>query len=178
MSSPSLVNQLSKTKVIGIDPDAKKSGVAYIDKDGEIIDMESLGIADIVAMTRAFGGRVVFAIEDVNKHGTIYKHNRKGSQGVQARIAQNVGMVKAAGSMIAELIEDATGRPPIMAPLGIGKQVKRSAKLFNELTGWQGKSNEDTRDAACIGRWVAGQLRTGYVVDEKTGQLTPPTSSK
>lgn len=171
-------HRLSDTKVIGIDPDMRKSGVAYIAEDGVIIDMESLGISDIVAMVRAFGDRVIYAIEDVNKHGTIYQHNRKGSQSVRARIAQNVGMVKAAGSMIAELIEDATGRPPILAPLGIGKQVKRSAKLFNQLTGWQGRSNEDTRDAACIGRWVAAQLRSGYVVDEDTGQLTAPTSIK
>lgn len=170
--------RLSDTIVIGIDPDMRKSGVAYIAKDGSIIDMESLGVADIIAMARAFGDRAIFAIEDVNKHGTIYKHNRKGGAAVQSRIAQNVGMVKAAGSMIAELIGDATGRPPIMAPLGIGKQVKRSAKLFNQYTGWQGKSNEDTRDAACIGRWVAAQLRSGYVVDEDTGQLTAPTSEK
>ena len=163
--------------IIGIDPDMRKSGVAVIHQDGSIVELQSMSIVELSVLAKDMK-RSVFAIEDVNKHGTIYQHNRKGSQGVQARIAQNVGMVKAAGSMIAELIEDATGRPPIMAPLGIGKQVKRSAKLFNQLTGWQGKSNEDTRDAACIGRWVAGQLRTGYVVDEKTGQLTPPTSSK
>lgn len=174
MRNQSMSNQLNKTKVIGIDPDAKKSGVAYIDSEGNIIDMESLGISDIVAMSRAFGDGVVFAIEDVNKHGTIYQHNRKGGRGVQSRIAQNVGMVKAAGNIIAEIIEDATGRPPIMAPLGIGKQVKRKAKLFNELTGWQGKSNEDTRDAACIGRWVASRLRDGWVIDNKTGQLVRP----
>lgn len=170
--------KLSNTTVIGIDPDMRKSGVAYIDADGKIIDMESLGVSDIVAMVRSFGGHIIFAIEDVNKHGAIYQHNRKGSRATQARIAQNVGMVKAAGTMIAELIEDSTGRPPILAPLGLGAQVKRNAKLFNQLTGWKGKSNEDTRDAACIGRWVASQLRAGWTVDEKTGQLVRPLNKK
>lgn len=178
MSEPSLVNRWSNTKVIGIDPDMRKSGVAYIDADGRIIDMESLGIAEIVAIARSFGDHIVFAIEDVNKHGAIYQHNRKGSRAAQARIAQNVGMVKAAGTMIAELIEGSTGRPPILAPLGLGAQVKRNAKLFNQLTGWDGKSNEDTRDAACIGRWVASQLRAGWTVDEKTGQLVRPLNKK
>ena len=168
---------IKRQKVIAIDPDMKKSGVATILPSGEIEQLKSMSVTKLTAWIKG-NPDCIFSIEDVNKHGTIYKHNRKGGRGVQARIAQNVGMVKAAGSMIAEIVEDATGRPPIMAPLGIGKQVKRNAKLFNELTGWQGKSNEDTRDAACIGRWVASRLREGWVVDNKTGQLVRPVSSK
>lgn len=159
--------------IVGIDPDMKKSGVSTVGFDGDIIDLKSMSITELTKFVND-NKSCFFAIEDVNKHGTIYQHNRKGGRGVQSRIAQNVGMVKAAGNMITEIIEDATGRPPIMAPLGIGKQVKRKAKLFNELTGWQGKSNEDTRDAACIGRWVAKQLSDGWVIDNQTGQLVRP----
>jgi hypothetical protein len=163
--------------IIAIDPDLKKSGVAIIDKDGEIVKLESMGLPVLIGVIDRYKG-AIYAIEDVNKHGTVYRHNRKGGQAVQARIAQNIGMVKAAGSMIAELIEDTTGRPPILAPLGIGKQVKRSAKLFRELTGWQGRTNEDMRDAASIGRWVAAELKRGWTVDEKTGQLVGSVKSK
>ncbi|QDP59271.1 MAG: hypothetical protein Tp136SUR676911_10 [Prokaryotic dsDNA virus sp.] len=159
--------------IIGIDPDMKKSGVATVNFDGGIVDIKSMSVTELTKFI-SDNESCFFAIEDVNKHGAIYQHNRKGGRGVQSRIAQNVGMVKAAGSMICEIIEDATGRPPIMAPLGIGKQVKRNGKLFNQLTGWQGKSNEDTRDAACIGRWVASQLRDGWVIDNKAGQLVRP----
>lgn len=168
------MSERKSVAVIAIDPDMRKSGVAYIAEDGEIINLESLTITQLQSELSVYQNSVVYAIEDVNKHGTVYRHNRKGSQAVQARIAQNVGMVKAAGTMIAEIITDATGRPPILAPLGIGAQVKRNAKLFNELTGWRGSSNEDTRDAACIGRWVASQLRDGWVIDNKTGQLVRP----
>lgn len=163
--------------IIGIDPDARKSGVAIIQPSGSIVELQSMTVSEVITLAKDMK-KSVFAIEDVNKHGAIYQHNRKGSQGVQARIAQNVGMVKAAGTMIAELIEDYTGRPPILAPLGLGAQAKRNAKLFNQLTGWEGKSNEDTRDAACIGRWVASQLRAGWTVDEKTGQLVRPLNKK
>lgn len=164
----------SKT-IIAIDPDMRESGVAVINRDGEVLDLKKMSVS-VLTKFISMNKDSVFAIEDVNKHGSIYQSNRKGCRAVQARIAQNVGMVKAAGSMIAEIIEDAAGGPPILAPLGIGKQVKRNAKLFNELTGWQGKSNEDTRDAACIGRWVASRLRDGWVVDGESGQLVRPVS--
>jgi len=164
--------------IIAIDPDLKKSGVAIINMDnGDIAELSSMRLPELIRTIEYLNGET-FAIEDVNKHGTVYRHNRKGGQAVQARIAQNIGMVKAAGSMIAELITDITGRPPILAPLGIGKQVKSNAKLFRELTGWQERTNEDMRDAASIGRWVAAELKRGWTVDQKTGQLVGSVKSK
>lgn len=168
---------MSNDYIISIDPDMRKSGVAIVNSDGEIVELKSMTLPELSNLVKDMK-RSVFAIEDVNKHGTIYRHNRKGSAAAQARIAQNIGMVKAAGTMIGEIIQDATGRPPILAPLGLGAQVKRNAKLFNQLTGWEGKTNEDTRDAACIGRWVASQLRAGWTIDEKTGQLVRPLNRK
>lgn len=169
---------MKKVKVIAIDPDMRKSGVAYIAENGEVIDLQALSISQLSDVIHAYHNSVIYAIEDVNKHGTVYRHNRKGGASVQARIAQNIGMVKAAGVMIIDVIESATGRKPVLAPLGIGKQTKRNAKLFNQLTGWQGKTNEDTRDAACIGRWVAAQLRKGWAIDSRTGQLVVPDDAK
>jgi len=163
--------------IIAIDPDMRKSGVAIIDEDGGIVELESMGIVQLSELAEQMKGST-FVIEDVNANGAVYRHNRKGNASVQARIAQNIGMVKAAGTMIIEIIESATGRPPILAPAGLGKQVKRNAKLFREMTGWQGSTNEDTRDAAAIGMWVAHQLSNGWQVDEKTGQLIRPLYNK
>jgi hypothetical protein len=63
-------------------------------------------------------------------------------------------MVKAAATLIAELIEYETGRKVILAPTGLGKQFKNDAKLFKEVTGYQGSTNEDKRDAYAIAHWV------------------------
>jgi hypothetical protein len=63
-------------------------------------------------------------------------------------------MVKGAATLIEDLITGITGNSPILAPVGLGKQFKNDAKLFKELTGYQGSTNEDKRDAYAIARWV------------------------
>lgn len=163
-------------RVIGIDPDSKKSGFAIVDIDGEILELESMSANDIFKFINSLDSQFeyVFAVEDINKHSTIYQSNRRGGFGKQAHIAQSVGKAKGAEMIITDLIKDAIGKPPVKAPLGIGKQVKRNAKLFKELTGWQGRTNEDTRDAACIARWVASEIKKGWVINSKTGKLVRP----
>lgn len=163
-------------RVVGIDPDSKKSGFAIVDIDGEILNLKSMSANDIFKFINSLddGIEYIFAVEDINKHSTIYQSNRRGGFGKQAHIAQSVGKAKGAEMIITDLIKDAIGKPPVKAPLGIGKQVKRNAKLFKELTGWQGRTNEDTRDAACIARWVAIEIKKGWIIDDKTGQLVRP----
>ena len=95
-----------------------------------------------------------FALEDVNKVKTIYARNRRDNAAVGLKIAQSVGMVKGAATLIEDLITGITGNSPILAPVGLGKQFKNDAKLFKELTGYQGSTNEDKRDAYAIARWV------------------------
>ena len=68
--------------------------------------------------------------------------------------AQSVGMVKASATLITEIITEMTGRAPILAPCGLGKQVKQNADLFKALTGYQKQTNEDKRDAWAIAYWV------------------------
>lgn len=147
-------------KVIGIDPDMKKPGIVRFDDSGFDIDFfkpydTAILIEDIPAL--AIQG-YIFAIEDVNAVKTIYAKNRKGGQAVQSRIAQNVGMVKAAGTILIDYIEHHGGKV-ILVPPGIGKQTKHNAKLFAELTGYKGKTNEDTRDAYWIAKYAYEKLK-------------------
>jgi len=79
---------------------------------------------------------------------------------VQSRIAQNVGMVKAAATIIQDYIEHHGGKV-ILVPPGIGKQTKNNAKLFAELTGYTGRTNEDTRDAYWIAKYAYNQVKNG-----------------
>lgn len=142
--------------IIAIDPDMKKPGVCFLNND-EIHDLCSMTFYDLVKMIERFKD-ADYVLEDVNKIGAIYQHNRRANKAVAARIAQNVGMVKASATIIHDLIEAYTGRPPALAPVGLGKQVKNNAKLFKQLTGWQRRTNEDTRDAAAIAIWYSKQL--------------------
>lgn len=141
--------------IIGIDPDMKKPGVCFLNDDANIHELCSMTFYDLIK-TIERNKDAEYVIEDVNKIGAIYQHNRRANASVGSRIAQNVGMVKASGTIICDLITEYTGNPPKLAPVGLGRQVKKNAKLFKELTGWQRETNEDMRDAYCVAIWYQG----------------------
>jgi Holliday junction resolvasome RuvABC endonuclease subunit len=139
--------------IIAIDPDLKKSGVCILDNNGEIVGLHSMSICNLLELINVHTN-ATYALEDVNKVKTIYARNRRDNAAVGLKIAQSVGMVKGAAALIEDLITGITGNSPILAPVGLGKQFKNDAKLFKELTGYQGTTNEDKRDAYAIARWV------------------------
>ncbi|MGB3724878.1 MAG: hypothetical protein WA981_03855 [Glaciecola sp.] len=151
-------------KVIGIDPDMRNPGIVkcadgvfdFIEKTKYSTSM----IIEDVPLWVSYG--YIFAIEDVNAVKTIYAKNRRGNQAVQSRIAQNVGMVRAAGTILTDYIEHHGGQV-ILVPPGIGKQTKKDAKLFAELTGYTGRTNEDTRDAYWIAKYAYNKLKNGDI---------------
>lgn len=147
-------------KIIGIDPDMRKCGVcAY--QGGKIETLMSEDVSQILhSIPDCVKGGEIFALENVNAIKTIYAKNRKGGQAVQSRIAQNVGMVKAAATIIQDYIEHHGGKV-ILVPPGIGKQTKKDAKLFEKLTGYTGRTNEDTRDAYWIAKYAYNQVKNG-----------------
>lgn len=148
-------------KIIGIDPDMSKCGVCAT-VDGEIKSLISAETCKLIEDIEVYANdeNVVFALENVNAIKTIYAKNRKGGQAVQSRIAQNVGMVKAAATIIQDYIEHHGGKV-ILVPPGIGKQTKNNGKLFAELTGYTGRTNEDTRDAYWIAKYAYNQVKNG-----------------
>lgn len=149
-------------KIIGIDPDMRKPGIVEcIDGDFDFMESPKYNSAMIIEDIPVWiKNGYIFALENVNAIKTIYAKNRKGGQAVQSRIAQNVGMVKAAATIIQDYIEHHGGKV-ILVPPGIGKQTKNNAKLFAELTGYTGRTNEDTRDAYWIAKYAYNQVKNG-----------------
>jgi hypothetical protein len=137
-------------KIIGIDPDSDKCGVCKI--HDKLMNAESVKIEELllrVKMLAADG--YVFAVENVEANKTTYPRGVPAK--AHAAIAQKVGMVKMAARVIIRTIE-MHGGTVILVPPGVGKQVKNNAKLFNELSGWTGRSNEDMRDAWAIAQYA------------------------
>jgi hypothetical protein len=139
--------------IIAIDPDLKKSGVCILDAMGKIEVLESMPIYDLLKIITLYKN-ATFALEDVNKVKTIYARNRKDNVAVGLKIAQSVGMVKGAATLIEGLILGITKKRPILAPVGLGKQFKNDAVLFKQITGYKGTTNEDKRDSWAIAMWV------------------------
>jgi len=135
--------------ITAIDPDLRKSGVCRINENGKILVLESLEITKIILHISEYPDDE-YVIEDVNKIKAMYSRGVKTNN---TRIAQNVGMCKAIGTMIIELVTNITRRKPTLAPVGLGKQVKQNADLFKELTGYMKQTNEDKRDAWAIANW-------------------------
>lgn len=147
------------TKIIGIDPDIDKCGVCILE-DGEILDLAS--IHTHVLIRRILNSEFLdchFSIENTLKVSAIYNKNRKQSSKVNEKIANSVGRVQGATKILIDVIENHGGVNPILAPVGVGRQVKKNAKLFKELTGWEGQTNEDKRDAYAIAIYAFNKLK-------------------
>lgn len=142
--------------VVSVDPDAQRSGVA-IWEGGELVKLEMWSFVEMLAAlqeashTMQDGGCVVFVLEDVEAIKPTFKRG-KTNQAAMQKIAQNVGQVKQTARLIKELAVD-LGVPLVMVkPLGgVAKAAKTNPDIFKQITGWAGRSNADTRDAAMLG---------------------------
>lgn len=141
------------SRVIGIDPDLVRSGVAVVD-DGEIAELLSLEFFTLVErfiMPLANNEEVLFIVEDVEANKPVFdrpKENRKK----MLKIAQNVGQCKAVGRLIIQALEHYGCNYKKVKPIrgDVKRKAKEDAKYFNKFTGWTGGSNEDKRDAALL----------------------------
>lgn len=137
--------------VIGIDPDSKAHGVAtYV--DGRISTLENLTLVEIMIKIlkaqRLESNVIEFHIEDVCANNAIFR----GGNGikVQQSIARRLGMVQQSQ---AELERLAVHLDVKIVKHKISKMWKRDKAQFEKVTGWSGRSNEDTRSAAYFG-WL------------------------
>jgi hypothetical protein len=148
--------------ITAIDPDLRKSGICTLDENGEIRRIKSMSIIELIDYVDFYDCHT-YVIEDVNKIKAMYN---RGAKTNNTTIAQNVGMCKGAGTIITNIVTHYAIKPPILAPVGLGKTVKNNTKLFNELSGWTKSSNEDMRDAWAIARWYFMQT-TGKTTSTK-----------
>tara|TARA_R110002020_G_scaffold474694_1_gene706768 strand:- start:83 stop:541 length:459 start_codon:yes stop_codon:yes gene_type:complete len=144
--------------VIGIDPDSDKHGVA-IYKDGVLHDLlmnDLMSLMDTLTCNQRsidFESSIVVHIENVCGNNTSsFNQSSKFNRGVNSKISEKVGMCKQAQKEVEKLCKH----------LGIevvhhrvSKQWKSgpSKSVFKSVTGWTGKSNEDSRSAAYFG-WL------------------------
>lgn len=139
---------------IGIDPDIEKSGYAIIEsKKVSIIDtidffslIEAIGAAD-----RKYGNDLTVCIEagwlnektvfhmKTDKFGNKSEHNK----GTTAKIAMYTGQNHAVGRLLEQYCIKNHIPYKLIKPTG----KKWDAKLFKQITGWTGQSNQETRDA-------------------------------
>lgn len=134
--------------VIGIDPDANKHGVAVY-QDSKLVSLDMLQAIEIVERHQP---GIRYSIEDVMANKFVYKRNRHGSSSAQSKIAMQVGRVQQAQEELVRLLRH-HGAEVVLQPPMRGNWAKQR-NIFEQATGWKGRSNEDTRSAAFFG-WLA-----------------------
>ncbi|NKI17420.1 hypothetical protein HCU74_08320 [Spongiibacter sp. KMU-166] len=95
---------------------------------------------------------MLFSIEDVMVNTFVYKRNRHASSAAQSKIAMQVGRVQQAQEELVRLLNH-YGAKVVLQPPQRGNWAKNK-RLFEQATGWTGRSNDDTRSAAFFG-WLA-----------------------
>ena len=142
-----------KKLIIGCDPDVDGKGFA-IYEDGFLVALNAYSMIELVQITQSaidIKVKVELHIEDVNGNkSSSFNHNAKQSKQVQNKISESVGRCKQMQlevEKIAEHFDIKIVRYPVSS------QWKNAAgkKEFERLTGWKGRSNEDTRSAAYFG---------------------------
>jgi len=136
--------------VIGIDPDADRYGVA-IYKNSKLCELHRMRVIELFKL--AIDYRIlkcVVVIEDVKKNSFIFSRNEKKNEFVQNKVAQSVGMCKQAQNVAEQIFEHYGIKMIKQEPIKGNWAPAKMKPQFQQITGWQGRSNEDTRSAAFL----------------------------
>lgn len=142
--------------IIGIDPDTKAHGVAiYI--NGKLTTLKSMPLMELYEFLT-----IGMSVKVEPKNITVHMENVKGNNAVfmsPGRMdKKREGEAKARGRTLGmcqqsqaelERMFDYLGVEVVLHP--ISKRWKKEKAEFEKVTGWTGRSNEDTRSASYFG---------------------------
>ena len=135
---------------IGIDPDLLKSGVATWDgkKFTQLGTMRFYELLDYLEMhkmhawtKKEYSFMVFLEAGWLNEKSNF--HTNQGAW-IRERIAKDVGQNQAVGKLILEYCELEKINYHTIRPT----QTKWSSETFKKITGWEGRTNSEMRDAA------------------------------
>jgi len=132
---------------MGIDPDCDKSGVAFYDTDlKRIYSLHNWDLVSLLHWLESYScTRVYVSAGWLNRSN--FHHARGMTLAKVAQIGERVGANHEVGRQIVKAckhygIEVVEVRPTM---------AKLDAAAFKRLTGWQGRTNQEQRDAAmCV----------------------------
>ena len=136
--------------LVGVDPDVENNGVAICDKRCHsfslVGNMRIFVLLDKIQELVDAGEDVIVFIEagwlvkKSNWHG-----HKKQKKSVGEKIAKNVGANHQVGKVIQEYCEVHNISYNLIRPQG-----KKNAAEFKRITGYQGRTNSEMRDAAML----------------------------
>jgi hypothetical protein len=132
--------------IVGVDPDSKYHGIA-IYKNRELTDLKMWQLNDIIDFIEK--NDCIFSIENVLANKFVYARNNKGNKAVTSKIAMSIGRCQQAQEELTRMLNH--HGVPFMLTKPTKKNWAKDKKMFEAITGWTERSNEDTRSAAYFG---------------------------
>lgn len=137
--------------VIGCDPDSAGNGIAVY-QDGMLVELMNLSAVEFyLKFEHLKGENVKFAIENVKGNKSVFRAKGAKNKGDAGAKGKGVGMCMQAQTEI-EKAAELLGFEIIHRPRSSEwKSAERGKLLFERVTGWNKRSNEDTRSASWMG---------------------------
>lgn len=139
--------------IIGIDPDSKAHGVAVYG-DGKLIQLESMPLMAINLLFARWSHDGI-SISDVDVHienvcgmNAVFRQRQKSNQAINMKMSNSVGKCQQAQIELERVFEYYDMK---VVKHKISKMWKKDKAQFEKVTGWKGRSNEDTRSASWFG---------------------------
>lgn len=140
--------------IVGIDPDSKKHGVAVYE-DGRLLNLKSLNLMELQDNLKClnslmdFDGSIEVHIENVDANKGNW-HNTKSGKSSFGRSSSDMGKCRQAYIEVVRMCEY-LGINVVNHKISKQWKTQQGKKQFELITGWKGRSNEDTRSAAYFG---------------------------
>ena len=152
--------------IIGIDPDVKKSGFAFIAEKGEVVVLGSYTFPELIEYLQiardrflAENMRVVVVVEASWKISTNWHTGRGDSIRTAARKGKDAGRCHEVGRKIVECAQyyglEVVERLPLKK-IWKGKDGKITDEEIKAFMPIQGRTNQEERDAALLAWDYAG----------------------
>ena len=139
--------------IIGIDPDSKAHGVAvYV--SGYLQQLYSLNLPTFIGILDFYSNidnDVEIHIEDVCANNAVFRIG--DNQKVAGAMGRSLGMVQQSQVELERFVSCDSYANVKVVKHKISKMWKKDKAQFEKVTGWVGRSNEDTRSAAYFG-WL------------------------
>ena len=136
--------------VLGCDPDSEAHGIA-IYRDGKLEQLEKWNISDLITFLAGSDDldNLLFSIEDVMRNQFVYARNRHSSKSAQSKIAMHIGRCQQSQVELERVLTHFGVKYELHSPSR--KNWHNDKALFERVTGWSKRSNDDNRSAAYFG---------------------------
>jgi hypothetical protein len=142
---------LSEGFIVGVDPGSTKGHGVSLYENGKLIGLKMMRLMVLhdFLLRLLEEDKVTLHIEDVNAKKAVW-HGKSQSKAAYGKTSQNVALCKWAQVEVERMCEY-IGVDFERHPVSSKWKSQASKVEFERVTGWEGRSNEDTRSAAWFG---------------------------